>query len=136
MNAANNEHYFRYSATLRIFGDIPDLAELTRRLGVSPTHAHRRGDPQGSILPPYEQDAWNYTAPIQENEQLHVHVDALWNTFRERKQVLLQLKEIMTVDVFLGYRSDCDHAGVELPWQSLEMFVELQVPFGISIIVV
>ena len=51
MNAANDEYYFRYSATLRIFGDIPDLAELTRRLGVSPTHAHRRGDSQGSILP-------------------------------------------------------------------------------------
>jgi hypothetical protein len=42
----------------------------------------------------------------------------------------------MTVDVFLGYRSDRDHAGVELPWQSLAMFVELQVPFEISIIVV
>jgi hypothetical protein len=33
MNAANDEYYFRYSATLRIFGDIPDLAELTRRSG-------------------------------------------------------------------------------------------------------
>ena len=70
---------------------------------------------------------WNYTAPVLENEDLRVHVDTLWNTFRERKQFLLQLKEIMTVDVFLGYRSDRDHAGVELPWQSLAMFVELQV---------
>ena len=72
---------------------------------------------------------------MKESEPLHVHIDALWNTFRERKQYLLQLKQDLTVDVFLGYRSNCDHAGVEVPHQSLEMFRELQVPFGLSIIV-
>jgi hypothetical protein len=37
--------------------------------------------------------------------------------------------------VFLGYRSDCDTAGVEVPYTSLEIFIELEVPFGLSIIV-
>lgn len=78
---------------------------------------------------------WSYTAPVDENERLHVHIDALWNTFREQKQYLLELKEILTVDVFLGYRSNSDTAGVEVPYQSLEMFIELQSPFGLSIIV-
>ena len=61
-----------------------------------------------------------------------IHIDALWGTFRDRKQYLLQLKHGLKVDVFLGYRSNCDNAGVEVPYQSLEMFVELQVPFGLS----
>jgi hypothetical protein len=79
---------------------------------------------------------WCYTASVKENEALSVHIDALWNTFRKRKQYLLQLKRGLAVDVFLGYRSNCDHAGVEVPHQSLQMFSELQVPFGLSIIVV
>jgi len=128
-------NYFAYSASLRISGSIPDLDEITRRLGVTPTSAHRRGDRRKPNSQPYEHDMWSYTAPVKETEPLHVHIDTLWNTFRARKPYLLQLKHDLTVDVFLGYRSNCDHAGVEVPHQSLEMFRELQVPFGLSIIV-
>jgi len=78
---------------------------------------------------------WSYTSPVKESEPLHVHIDSLWNTFREHKEYLLELKKDLTVDVFLGYRSNCDHAGVEVPHQSLQMFMELQIPFGLSIIV-
>ena len=73
--------------------------------------------------------------PGERERALHDHIDALWNVFRERRQYLLDLKRTATVDVFLGYRSNCDHAGVVLPHQSLEIFRELQVPFGMSIIV-
>jgi hypothetical protein len=127
--------YFAYRASLRIFGNIADLDEITKQLGIAPTDAHRRGDRRKPISPPYAQDMWSYTAPVRETEPLHVHIDTLWNTFRDRKEYLLQLKRHVTVDVFLGYRSNCDHAGLEVPHQSLEMFNELQVPFGVSIIV-
>jgi hypothetical protein len=127
--------YFAYSASLRIFGHITDLDEITQRLGVVPTYTHRQSDRRGPNAPLYKHDMWSYTAPVKTTEPLHVHIDALWNIFREHKQYLLQLKRDLTVDVFLGYRSNCDHAGVEVPYQSLEMFRELQVPFGLSIIV-
>ena len=52
------------------------------------------------------------------------------------EQALKIFKKNLTVDVFLGYQSNCDHAGVEVPYQSLEIFRELRVPFGLSIIVV
>jgi len=78
---------------------------------------------------------WSYTSPVEKSEPLHVHIDSLWNAFREHKAYLLDLKRELTVDVFLGYSSNCDHCGVELPHQSLEMFTELQIPFGLSIIV-
>ena len=135
----NEESYFAYKASLSIFGHIADLEEITLRLGVVPTNTHRQGDRQGDRRapnsPPYKHDMWRYDAPVKETEPLHIHIDTLWNTFRERKEYLLQLKQSLTVDVFLGYRSNCDHAGVEVPYQSLEMFRELQVPFGLSIIV-
>jgi hypothetical protein len=78
---------------------------------------------------------WSYTATANESEPLHVHIDRLWSTFRSQKEYLLQLKKTVNVDVFLGYRSNCDHAGFEVPHSSLVMFIELEVPFGVSIIV-
>jgi Domain of unknown function (DUF4279) len=130
------EIYLAYSATLRICGVISDLEEITQRLGVAPSATHRIGDRGwGPSLPPYEHDMWSYSAPVKKTEPLHAHIDTLWNTFRERKEYLLNLKQNLTVDVFLGYQSNCDHAGVVVPYQSLEMFRELQIPFGLSIIV-
>jgi hypothetical protein len=127
--------YFAYSATLRIFGTIPDLDEITIRLGVSPTKSHRRGERRTPNSEPYRHDMWLYKVPVNKAEPLHVHIDSLWSVFRERKEYLLHLKEQLTVDVFLGYRSNCDNAGLEVPDHSLAMFVELAVPFGVSIIV-
>ncbi len=131
----DTETYFAYSATLRIFGDIPDIEEITRQLGVVPTDVHRKGDRRMPNSAPYKHDMWSYTAAVKRSEPLHVHIDTLWNVLKHRKEYLLQLKHDLTVDVFLGYRSNCDHAGVEVRYQSLEMFRELQVPFGLSIIV-
>jgi hypothetical protein len=127
--------YFAYSATLRISGTIPDLNEVTQKLGLAPTHTHRRGEQCGSLAKPYEHDMWMYETPVAETEPLHVHIDALWTSIRTRKECLLRMKQDVTVDVFLGYRSSSDTAGIEIPYQSLEIFRELQVPFGLSIVV-
>lgn len=131
----DEETYFAYSATLRLSGAIPDLDELTRRLGVRPTHAHRKGDKKGPRSPGFREDMWSYTAPLPEAEPLAAHIDALWATFRGHRDYLLGLKETLALTVFLGYRSNCDHAGVEVPHTSLEMFVALGIPFGVSIII-
>lgn len=64
-----------------------------------------------------------------------MHIDALWSVLRDKEQYLLQLKRELTVDVFLGYRSNSDTAVIEIPYRSLEMFLKLQVPLGLSIII-
>jgi hypothetical protein len=130
----NEKLYFAHSASLRIFGRIHDLDEMTQGLGIAPTHSHRKGDRPAPSFAPFEHDMWSYTAPVKPTEPLRVHIDVLWDTFRERKQYLLRLKPEVTVDVFLGYRSNCDNAGVVVPHESLEIFTELQVPFGLSIV--
>jgi hypothetical protein len=78
---------------------------------------------------------WSYEAPLEETESLEKHINALWSVLKSYKEYLLDLKKTAKVDVFLGYRSNCDHAGIEVPHTCLEMFRELEVPFGISIII-
>ncbi len=51
------------------------------------------------------------------------------------KEYLRSLKNVASVDVFLGYGSNVDTAGVEIPYTSLEMFIELEIPFGLSIVI-
>jgi hypothetical protein len=129
------ETYFAYSAMLRISGDIPNLDEISTRLNLKPTYSHRkgeRGDPRAS---PYRHDMWSYSPLVDKSEALYKHIDALWSAVKPHKLCLLRLKETLSVDVFLGYRSNCDTAGIEVPYASLEMFLELRIPLGVSIIV-
>ncbi len=51
------EYWFKYSATLRIFGDIGDLDTITSALVIAPTHTHRRGERRRPTSPRcYEHD--------------------------------------------------------------------------------
>jgi hypothetical protein len=132
---ADEPVYFAHSASLRIFGDGLPLDEITARLGVSPTHAHRKGERRRPTSPGYREDAWLFRAPVPNAEPLARHVDALWAVVRPHVEHLKGLKRRYRVDVFCGYRSNCDHAGFEVPHGSLELFTALEVPFGVSVII-
>ncbi len=134
-DASEIEYYFNYSATLRIFGDIPDLTTLSRNLGIEPTYSHHKGDKKTPTSKPYEHDMWMYKVPLSNTEPLQAHIDSLWSLLKPKKEQLLDLKKRLNVDVFLGYRSNCDHAGIEVPHTSLEMFQELEIPFGVLLVV-
>jgi len=125
--------YFAYSATLRIFGDIESMEEISATLGLQPTNSHRKGEKRNDQVPAYLHDMWSYDAPLDKSEPLHRHIDALW--LKPHKHYLHKLKKTVNVDVFLGYRSNCDTAGIEVPHTSLQIFSELEIPFGVSIII-
>lgn len=127
--------YFHFSATLRVFGDDLPFEDITARLGVEPTHRHRKGEKKGPRSPGFRQDAWHYTAPVPETEPLEHHLAALWEIVRPALPYLLDLKQRHAVDVFCGYRSNCDHAGFEIPHTCLELFTALEIPFGVSVII-
>ncbi|HXB72085.1 MAG TPA: DUF4279 domain-containing protein [Candidatus Acidoferrales bacterium] len=124
--------------TLRGFVTGEDPEEpiyVSQNLDLAPTHVHRRGELRHPSSRPYQHDMWIYEPPVKESEPLHAHIDALWAAIRDRKEYLLDLKRTATVDVFCGYRSNSDSAGVEVPYKSLQIFQELAVPFGLSIII-
>jgi hypothetical protein len=130
--------YFNYSASIRIFGEIADLDAISARLGLQPTRVHRHGEgaDHSSRGPDYQDDAWCYTAPIQEERPLDEHIQALWNCLEPHKEYLLELKRSLNVEVCCSYRTNHWGAGFQVSPKSLEMFTALQIPFGVSVIII
>jgi hypothetical protein len=127
--------YFAFSATLRIHGEGLPFAEISSRLGVPPTHSHRKGERRGPRSSGYRDDAWHFQPVVPESEPFERHIDSLWSTVKPQLEYVRSLKQRFKVDIFCGYRSNCDHAGFEFPHTCLEIFAALEVPFGISIVI-
>jgi len=119
-------YFFRFSATLRIAGDGLDFDEISRALGLTPTHTHQKGARR-------KQDRWSYTAPIARELPLEAHIMALWDAVRPHISYLRDLKRKFQVDVFCGYRSNSGTAGFQVSHRCLGLFSELEVPFGVSV---
>ena len=129
--------YFNHSAPLRIFGDIADLDGISASLGLSPTHTHRAGDKTSlsKHAKAYENDMWTFSPDVPKDAAIENHIDTLWRHIESNREYLLELKKTLTVDVFIGYRSNCDNAGIDIPHESLAMFSDLEIPLRLSIIV-
>jgi len=128
-------NYFYFSATLRIHGNDVPFDEINQRLGVQPTNVHRKGERRGPRSPDYQDDAWHFAPSLPETEPLERHIEALWQVVRPQVEYIKSLKDRFKVDVFCGYRSNCDHAGLEVSHECLGLFAALEVPFGVSVIV-
>jgi hypothetical protein len=128
-------NYFCFSANLRIYGDGVPFEEISERLGVEPTHLHRKGERRGPSSPGWHDDAWHFGPALPETEPLDRHCEGVWQGVRPHVEYLKALKRRFKVDVFCSYRSNCDTAGFEVAYQCLELFMALEVPFGVSVIV-
>jgi hypothetical protein len=127
--------FFKFSSTLRIHGDGMDIDEISKTLGLTPTHSHRKGELRGPGQKPWQDDSWHYTAPVDRERPLHEHIMALWDAVRPHIPYLRGLKSKFYVDVFNGYRSNSSTAGFEVDHRCLGLFAELEVPFGVSVII-
>ena len=128
------ESWFSYSSTLRIHGDQLDFIGIECVLGLQSTYRHRKGERKGPKSPPYKDDAWHYECPLEESKPLSEHLMALWTAVKPHVTYLRQLKKTNNVDIFCGYRSNSQIAGFEVDYRCLDMFIALEVPFGVSII--
>lgn len=127
--------WFAFSASLRIFGEGLDLDGITRTLGLEPTHQHRKGECPGKRRQPWAHDMWIYEVQVGESCPLEEHIMALWNLIRPHMSYLRGLKQHCQVDVFCGYRSNSTTAGIDVEHSCLGLFLDLEVPFRLSVIV-
>lgn len=129
------ESYFHFSATLRIHGENVPFDEISNRLGVHPTHVHRKGDRRSKSYEGYSDDAWHFAPSLSKTEPLEKHIEALWQVVKPEAAYIRALKQKFKVDVFCGYRSNSDTAGFEVSHKCLELFTTLEVSFGVSVII-
>lgn len=133
--------WFAFSATLRIHGQNLNFEEISRELGVAPTHSHRRGqlrpgEEKRAEQPGYRDDAWQFEPAIDQSRPLAEHLHALWKVVEPHVEYLKGLKRFAKVDIFCGYRSNNSTAGFEVEHAALKIFSALEVPFGVSVITV
>lgn len=125
----------RVSATLRIFGNIDNLSEITDTLNLNPTHVHRKGDVRSALAAPYEADMWSLDAPLPREEPLEKHLLWLKEKLTPHKDYIRKLSQSYTVDVFCGYRTDSDQGGFDLSPEVLSLFSDLGIRMCVSVIV-
>jgi hypothetical protein len=131
----SGDNDFRFSATFRIHGVMLPIDEISRTIGVEPTHVHRQGEIRRPGSTAYSDDAWHYSANLECTSPFGDHIDALWAVLKHHADYIRVLKQHYRVDVFCGYRTSSDQGGFEVPSQSLDLYTTLGIPFGVSVIV-
>jgi hypothetical protein len=130
------DYYAHFRATLRIVGDGLDFDEISQTLGLTPTTTRRKGAAPGSHTLPGKPDLWLYRAPVARERPLDEHIMALWDAVRPQMAYLRRLKKRFKVDLCCGYQSNSCTGGFNVDHRCLGLFAELDIPFGVSVIIV
>ena len=124
---------FTAGAALRIYGTGLDLDGITRELGISPDHQHRRGenDPRKR---PYSHDMWSLASPAGEDQDLEVHLVWLSERFLSRQAFILSLKNKFQVDIHCWKNCNTEQSSLILSSHTLRIFTELNLDLNVSLL--
>jgi hypothetical protein len=130
------EPYFSFSAALRIMGAGEMHDELTCELG-EPSTMTRHGSPlKSNPVRKALKDLWMLESPLPESSSISDHLRWLNNQLLGHYDYIRNLvKKGVQVDIFCGYRSDCDHAGFAIEPEAARLVADLGVKMEISIII-
>ena len=130
------DYYAHFRATLRIAGKGLDFDEISRTLGLTPTATRRKGTAPGSRKPSRKHDLWLYTAPVPRDRPLDEHIMTIWRAVKPRMAYLRRLKKKYNVDMFCGFQTNSCTGGFVVDQRCLGFFSKLDIPFGVSVIIV
>lgn len=136
MTSPSNVHRpkdFAAGAVFRTCGTKLDFARITQELGIAPTHAHKLGE-FNQLNEAYETDMWSVSSPLNPSEKLELHIDWLRQLLLPRKQFILSLKNEFNVDIYCFKTCYTEQASLTLSSRALELFVELGIELGVSLI--
>ncbi|MBI3812788.1 MAG: DUF4279 domain-containing protein [Nitrospirae bacterium] len=128
------EKYERYSATLRIYGNIQDASMIGMRLGLEPTRVRRKGEPVEGSSERIEIDFWEMTAPVTKDRPLEDHLAWLKARLLPRGSVLRDIKTALSVDLFCEYRSNHGQGGFSLSPEALSWILELEIGLEVAVV--
>jgi hypothetical protein len=124
---------FHAGAALRVKGWDLDMDSITRELGHSPTHTHRRGEP-AAIDKSYPRDIWLLDSPLSKNQDLELHLRWLADRLLPRKQFISSMKKRADVDIYCYKTCYTEQANLTLSPHALRIFTELSLELCVSLI--
>jgi len=120
------------SAGLRIMGKGLEHEEVSRKLGLVPSHTHHAGE-LDKFGAPYPQDMWLLESPLGKRKHLDTHLKWLGQQLKPSLGQLKTLKKKYKIDVFCTYTGEGD-GGLSLSPAALSIFPDLGIKLELSII--
>jgi hypothetical protein len=114
-------------------GDKLDTDEISRRLGLSPTHVHRVGDAdaRGNL---FEHAMWSLQSPLNEAQPPDTHFKWFKQQLNPHYEFLRSLKCDAQLHIYCGYNCDNEQDGFTLSPEALAIFTELEIPMELHIL--
>ncbi len=127
--------YVNYFVRLQIFGNIPDLNVISKKLGVLPTRTHFKKDRPTRVSKPYGYDAWIFRAPVSDHEAFEKHLRSLHGVFQRKTRQLKELAAKYDVSFYCSYHSNYDRGDLEFPPEIVAWCAKIGIPIRVSILV-
>lgn len=133
----DTEVYFACSASLRVM-DAPERhSEIEEVTGLKPSHVHVKGEiAHKKSGRRWKSDIWLLKSPLGETVELSDHLNWLWQQVQPHQKYFQSLiKSDVKVDIFCGYRSNCDHCGFGIDPDAFNIAQKLGVRLEFSVII-
>ncbi|MBN2534379.1 MAG: DUF4279 domain-containing protein [Spirochaetales bacterium] len=133
----NTEYYFNFSVSFRIMNAPEYHEKIKENTKIVATHVHKKGDIKSKTNNKrWENDIWILSSPLPKESQIDKHIEWLWQTIEPHIEFFFELKEKnVKMDIFCGYRTNCDNGGFNLDTKSIEILNKFKIPIGFSIII-
>jgi uncharacterized protein DUF4279 len=130
----NQKATFSAGASFRVQGSDLSFDGITQKLGIEPTHTHRRGD-RGIIDKSLPHDMWLFDSPLPDSDELELHIEWLAQRLLPHKQFIISdLSKIAKVDIYCFKTCFTEQASLTLSAHSLRIFTELSLELCVSLI--
>jgi hypothetical protein len=124
---------FAAGAAFRVYGTGLDIDGITRELGLSPDHRHKKGEPDPGKRP-YPHDMWSLSSPLAKDRDLDLHLTWLGERLLDRKNYILSLTKNFKVDIYCWKNCFTEQSSLMLSSKVLRIFTELNLDLGISLL--
>ena len=131
----------KYNVCFRLICDELDPSEITALLGIIPSRAHRKGDPNTSVskkgkityFSPFNTGLWSLHSRLKESADLEHHVVSLLTLLYPLKSKLVELSQRgYKMDMFCGaFLHESSQPGFDLSADVLLQMGELNISFGL-----
>jgi hypothetical protein len=128
----DEEAEHRYKASLRVFSQSLNAAELVQALG-EPTVSRAAGDPVRQRGPKRGQSLWRLESKLHENTPLDQHIAALLDAIDAHREGFDAIRQYCEIDIFCGIFSGGGQGGFTLEPDLIRRVAELGLAVGFDI---